>query len=231
MVLTLKDQNILQEDGDVLVNVNLLDTERYNKNNEIKKQKPGYQAYEEEEFDDFGLPKTKTLLAKYDVEIDGHKKDSFVLGQRETLVTAYTVSISNKLILCYFHTSGLIGKAGDEEAKMKAKMLLKDRLQLQHKKIESLELKPLQIASEYYTSEEMTSFKKVKRRVKKVRPKSDRVLKADDLLQDTNEGAATSDLGSRSRQQKTEEESIVEGKFKQELNSGVLFFKLFVRSF
>lgn len=80
VVLTLKDQNILQEDGDVLVNVNMLDAERYNKNNEIKKQKPGYQAYEEEEFDEFGLPKTKSLLAKYDVEIDGHKKESFVLG-------------------------------------------------------------------------------------------------------------------------------------------------------
>lgn len=77
--MTLKDQNVLDEEGDVLVNVNLIDEERYKKNNEIKKQKPGYQPFEEE-FDEMGLPKTKTLLAKYDVEIEGEMKESFVLG-------------------------------------------------------------------------------------------------------------------------------------------------------
>ena len=80
VVLTLKDQNILQE-GDVLVNVNLVDVERYKKNNEIKKQRPGYQPYEEEEVNELGLPKPKLLLAKYDTEIDGEKNDSFVLGE------------------------------------------------------------------------------------------------------------------------------------------------------
>lgn len=79
-MLTLKDQNILDEEGgDVLVNVNMVDDERYKKNNEIKKQKPGYQPYEED-LDDSGLPKTKSLLAKYDSEIDGEKRESFVLG-------------------------------------------------------------------------------------------------------------------------------------------------------
>ncbi|KAI9558579.1 hypothetical protein GHT06_015367 [Daphnia sinensis] len=175
VVLTLKDQNILQEEGDVLVNVNLIDTERYKKNNEIKKQRPGYQPYEEEEVDEHGLPKPKILLAKYDTEIDGEKRDSFVLG-----------------------------KAGDEEAKLKAQKLMKDKLLLQQKKIESLESRPLQIASEYYTAEEMVSFKKVKRRVKKT--KSSRVLKADDLIQGTEEEAASSDLGSRKR--KMEEETV-----------------------
>ena len=80
VVLTLKDQNILEEEGDVLVNVNLVDVERYKKNNEIKKQRPGYQPFEEEEVDELGLPKPKPLLAKYDIEIDGEKTESFVLG-------------------------------------------------------------------------------------------------------------------------------------------------------
>lgn len=79
VVLTLKDQNILQEDADVLVNVNFIENERYKKNNEIKKQKPGYQPYEED-IDDLGFPKPKSLLAKYDSEIDGEKRDSFVIG-------------------------------------------------------------------------------------------------------------------------------------------------------
>ena len=80
VVLTLKDKNILDEDeGDTLVNVNMIDDEKYKKNNEVKKQKPGYQPYEEE-LDDSGLPKSKSLLAKYDSEIDGDKRESFVLG-------------------------------------------------------------------------------------------------------------------------------------------------------
>ena len=184
VVLTLKDQNILDENEDVLVNVNMVDEERYKKNNEVKKQKPGYQPFEEEVMDEFGLPKNKSLLAKYDSEIDGDKRDSFVLG-----------------------------KAGDEEAKQRAKEVLKSKLKEQEKKIVSLESAPLRIASEYYTPDEMVSFKKVKKRVKKVRTKTDQVLKADDLLAN-----ATSDLGSRTRKPKTE----------PDLDGKILLFKIFI---
>ena len=76
---------------------------------------------------------------------------------------------------------------------------------LQQKKLQSLECQPLKIASEYYTEQEMSSFKKVKRRVKKVRSRSDQVLKADDLLQGAAAESASSDLGSRSRKAKTDE--------------------------
>jgi U4/U6.U5 tri-snRNP-associated protein 1 len=84
---------------------------------------------------------------------------------------------------------------------------MKEKLQLQQKKIESLVSRPLQIASEYYTAEEMVSFKKVKRRVKKVCSKGDRILKADDLIQETQEEITSSDLGSRSRKKKMVEEA------------------------
>ena len=107
----------------------------------------------------------------------------------------------------------ILGKAGDEEAKLKAQQLLKDKLKMQQKKIESLESRPLQIASEYYTAQEMVSFKKVKRRVKKVRSKGDGILKADDLIQETQEVSVSSDLGSRSRRKKIDEEPAVEGMF------------------
>jgi U4/U6.U5 tri-snRNP-associated protein 1 len=100
----------------------------------------------------------------------------------------------------------MLGKiAGNQEAKK----LMKDKLKLQQKKIESLESRPLQIASEYYTAEEMVSFKKVKRRVKKVRSKGDGILKADDLIQETQE-TTSSDLGSRSRKKRMDEE-VTEG--------------------
>lgn len=74
---------------------------------------------------------------------------------------------------------------------------------MQQKQVISLETAPLRIASEYFTTEEMTSFKKVKRRVKKVR-KSETILKADDLLQGANQEETTSDLGSRNRKIKKE---------------------------
>lgn len=77
---------------------------------------------------------------------------------------------------------------------------------MQQKKVESLESRPLQIASEYYTAEEMVSFKKVKRRVKKGGNKGSRTLKADDLIQKTQEEAVSSDLGSRKR--KMDEEAV-----------------------
>ncbi|XP_043482141.1 U4/U6.U5 tri-snRNP-associated protein 1 isoform X1 [Leptopilina heterotoma] len=78
-ILTLKDQGVLDENDDVLVNVNMLDEERYKRSNLNKKKKPGYDAYEENELDEFGMP-IKAVLEKYDEEIDGQKKESFALG-------------------------------------------------------------------------------------------------------------------------------------------------------
>ena len=93
----------------------------------------------------------------------------------------------------------MVSGGDNEEAKRKVSAVeqIKMKLKIEQKKIESLESRPLKIASEYFTEAEMVSFKKVKRRVKKVRPK-DQLLKADDLLQESAE-ASTSDLGSRSR--------------------------------
>jgi len=80
VILTLKDQGVLDEGGDVLVNVNMVDDERYKKNIEKKKQKPdlhGYDVYREgDEFED-----RPTVLSKYDEEIEGEKVSSFSLGE------------------------------------------------------------------------------------------------------------------------------------------------------
>lgn len=46
---------MLDEDAeDTLVNVNLIDDERAARNVENKKKKPGYQAYDDSEFDEYG---------------------------------------------------------------------------------------------------------------------------------------------------------------------------------
>ncbi|XP_028392981.1 U4/U6.U5 tri-snRNP-associated protein 1-like [Dendronephthya gigantea] len=79
VILTLKDSGILENEDDVLVNVNLIDTEKAEKNIELRKKKPGYQAYDE--FDEDGEQKVHGLLSKYDEEIDGVQKKTFNLGK------------------------------------------------------------------------------------------------------------------------------------------------------
>lgn len=114
VVLTLKDKDVLDEENtDVLVNVNLIDDERYKKNVENKKQKPyNYNAVDSGEMD---VDEPKGVLTKYDEEIDGAKKTSFVIGMDNS--ATLKESIKAKL-------------------KQKAKMTL-DTLQLPEPKIAS----------------------------------------------------------------------------------------------
>ncbi|XP_029168218.1 U4/U6.U5 tri-snRNP-associated protein 1 [Nylanderia fulva] len=79
LILTLKDQEVLDDNADLLVNVNMVDNERYKRSVLNKIKKPTYDPYADENFDEYGFPKNK-ILEKYDEEIDGEKKDNFVLG-------------------------------------------------------------------------------------------------------------------------------------------------------
>ncbi|KAM5138334.1 U4/U6.U5 tri-snRNP-associated protein 1 [Mantella aurantiaca] len=166
VILTLKDKGVLdKDDSDVLVNVNMVDREKANKNVELKKKRPDYKPYEEEEsVDDMVMFRHKSVLSKYDEEIEGEKKKSFRLEY-----------------------GGAVDGSWEKELQSIRETL--------HNQAQSLELPGLKIASEYYTPEEMVSFKKTKRRVKKIRKKEKTV---EDILlvkPDTRE----SDFGSRSR--------------------------------
>lgn len=83
IILTLKDQHVLDEENeDTLVNVNMVDNEKYRKNVDNKKLNPnhyGYNVYEEQ-VDEFGDPIQRDVLSKYDEELGGSMKTSFVLG-------------------------------------------------------------------------------------------------------------------------------------------------------
>ncbi|XP_065181228.1 U4/U6.U5 tri-snRNP-associated protein 1-like [Sycon ciliatum] len=147
-VLTLKDQDVLEDGDDILVNVNLLDLERAKKNQENKKRKPEYRPWEEEELDEDGMPINKAVLSKYDEEIEGKEKKSFTLN-----------------------TSG----AADLSDKMMMDMIKKDM----QARAQTLDYSKGELAREYYTSEEMTAFKKPKKKRKMMKKK---MLKADDLL-------------------------------------------------
>lgn len=168
VILTLKDQDVLGEDGDTLINVNMIENERYKKNIEVRKQNPNHYGYDvyEEQYDEFGNFIQRGVLGKYDDEIDGNRPTTFTLGE------------SKELLL---------------EQQRKA---MEIKAKLQGKTLESLNVEPLRLASDHYTEEELTKFKKPKKKVKKIRRK----FKADDLLElagDVTEPGK--DLGSRKR--------------------------------
>ncbi|XP_050691964.1 U4/U6.U5 tri-snRNP-associated protein 1-like [Eriocheir sinensis] len=79
-ILTLKDSCILDAEEDALVNVNIVDDERAEKNLKRKREKPDEVEYEAPEVDAAGNIIQRTLLTKYDEEIEGEKRKSFRLG-------------------------------------------------------------------------------------------------------------------------------------------------------
>ncbi|XP_061462085.1 U4/U6.U5 tri-snRNP-associated protein 1 [Rhineura floridana] len=169
VILTLKDKGVLEEKGgDVLVNVNIVDKEKAQKNVELRKKKPEYKPYEEEEsVDDLVIYKHKSVLSKYDEEIDGEKKKSFQLD-----------------------SVGMADGSWERELQQ-----IRDSL---HDRAQTLDVPSLRLASEYFTPEEMNvTFKKTKRRVKKIR-KKEKPVKAADLLPLCSK-ASERDFGSRAR--------------------------------
>jgi U4/U6.U5 tri-snRNP-associated protein 1 len=73
-------------------------------NLENKKKKIVYNAYEDQEFDELGNPKEKSLLAQYDETIDGAKKDGFRIGydnaieRKQALVQSIKAKLAKKRI-------------------------------------------------------------------------------------------------------------------------------------
>ncbi|XP_053714206.1 U4/U6.U5 tri-snRNP-associated protein 1 isoform X2 [Synchiropus splendidus] len=103
VILTLQDKGVLEEEEDVLVNVNIVDKEKADKNVELKKKKPDYNPYEEESVDDMVTFKSQSVLSKYDEEIEGEKKKSFRLnaggfvgGEREQELKAMRETLRNQ---------------------------------------------------------------------------------------------------------------------------------------
>ena len=155
VILTLKDADILDDDAtDTLVNVNMIDDEKVEKNKEsIKKAKTGYNPYDQEEIDEeTGELRRKNMLDKYDEEIDGEQKKSFVIGNQ--------------------------GFFSEDQQKEMQKAKIREKLMAKKASVVSLETPELKVASDYYTEEEVVKFKKPKKK-KKVKRK---MLKADDLL-------------------------------------------------
>ncbi|KNC96399.1 U4/U6-U5 snRNP complex subunit SNU66 [Spizellomyces punctatus DAOM BR117] len=134
-ILTLKDATIMEneEEGDILHNVNIADMERNRKNLENKKKKPGYNLYDDEEFNAPG--EKRNLLSQYDEELDGPKRNGFVISEEGTVDL-------------------------DQKRKEVSEKLRTNAVSLSYEKTQEIK--------DYYTQEEMVSFKKPKKK-KKVR--------------------------------------------------------------
>merc|ERR1712004_446290 len=135
VILTLKDAEILDDDAtDTLVNVNMVDAEKVEKNKEVlkKAKSGGYNPYDQEEIDqETGELRRKNMLDKYDEELDGEKKKSFVIGHQGTF---------NE----------------DKERELNRARI---RSKLAKKNVETLEMPQLRQASDYFTEEEVVKFK------------------------------------------------------------------------
>ncbi|KAJ7494750.1 SART-1 family-domain-containing protein [Mycena galericulata] len=79
-ILTLKDSRILDNEEDELQNVEMAEAERTKKNNELKIKKRDYTGYDDEEFVPGHEGMKRTVLSKYDEEIDGAQETGFRLG-------------------------------------------------------------------------------------------------------------------------------------------------------
>ncbi|VDK18795.1 unnamed protein product [Anisakis simplex] len=155
-VLVLEDRDVLAEGDEVLVNPNIVDNTKYAKNAELRKKKGSYQPYPEESLDDYGVQKAKTVLSKYDEELEGEERQMFRLDE-----------------------SGEV-----DLEKERQEMLIRKNLMMANKRLESIENQKYRVASEFYTAEEMISFRRPSKKKdgKKLRKRKVRVLRADDLV-------------------------------------------------
>ncbi|VDN56019.1 unnamed protein product [Dracunculus medinensis] len=141
---------VLDAGDEILINPNMIENQRYARNAELRKKKDRYEPYAED-IDEFGLPKDKGLLSKYDEELNGEERKTFRLDE--------------------------MGEVDIE--KERQEMEIRRRLFMANKKLESLDSYQYKVASEFYSQEEMLSFRKPKRKkdTKKMRKRKEKILK------------------------------------------------------
>ncbi|TFK28118.1 SART-1 protein [Coprinopsis marcescibilis] len=85
-ILTLKDSRILDNEEDELQNFEMAEEERRKKNQDLRIKRREYTGYDDDEFVEGaqGLMK-RSILSKYDEEIEGSKQTEFRLGSSTTV--------------------------------------------------------------------------------------------------------------------------------------------------
>ncbi|KIH57841.1 SART-1 family protein [Ancylostoma duodenale] len=171
-ILVLEDKGVLDEGEEVLIDPTLVDNERYARNVELKKRKELMKGFDD--VDEFGKPKSYGVLTKYDEELDGVQREKFRLDEH--------------------------GEYDLEKDEREDRM--RRELELAGKVLVNMEVPKYQVGSEFYTKEEMTTFRKVKKGKKEKSTRKRKILKAEDLVPD--EPAEGRDLGSRNHGKRRE---------------------------
>lgn len=92
-ILTLKDSRILDNEEDELQNVEMAEEERTRKNNELKIKRRDYTGYDDDEFGDGKAGMKRSILAKYDDDIEGPRETDFRLGDSLTSTAVSGVQV------------------------------------------------------------------------------------------------------------------------------------------
>ncbi|CAD6193623.1 unnamed protein product [Caenorhabditis auriculariae] len=178
-ILVLEDKGVLDEGDEVLVNPNLIDNERTARNVELRKRKDPYRNFDED-VDKDGNLKSFGVLAKYDEELEGVQREKFRLDDR----------------------------GGVDMEREQRELAMRKQLEMAGKKLVSLDTPKYQLASEFYTAEEMIAFRKPKKGNKEKMRKRTKILKASDLVPD--EPAGERNLGRRRQRDADEDEEMPE---------------------
>lgn len=96
-ILTLKDSRILDNEEDELQNVEMAEEERTRKNNELKIKRRDYTGYDDDEFGDGKAGMKRSILAKYDEDIEGPRETDFRLGSSVTSTTISGIQAKQEL--------------------------------------------------------------------------------------------------------------------------------------
>lgn len=106
---------------------------------ENKKKKNPYNAYDIEDLDEFGNPKPKSLLYKYDEEIEGEKRENFKIGhdnaveRKQAIVESVRQKLANKRLESLSNQLTLASEYYNEEELAKFKKPKKKMKKLRSK--------------------------------------------------------------------------------------------------
>uniref|UniRef100_A0A0K0FPI5 U4/U6.U5 tri-snRNP-associated protein 1 (inferred by orthology to a human protein) n=1 Tax=Strongyloides venezuelensis TaxID=75913 RepID=A0A0K0FPI5_STRVS len=156
-ILVLQDKHVLDENEDeVLINPNLIENEKAQKNVRLRKNQNHYNDLTED-YDEWGNPIDKGVLAKYDEVLEEEKREMFRLDE-----------------------------GGGIDAEREARELeIKKRLHMERLNLQSLETDKYKLASDFYTENEILSFRKPKK--KKNKGKKSKVVDEEELLPEVQE--------------------------------------------
>ncbi|KJH50474.1 SART-1 family protein [Dictyocaulus viviparus] len=169
-ILVLEDKDVLDVGDEVLINPNLIENEKYARCVELKKRRELQRGFDD--VDEFGVQKSYGILNKYDEELEGVKREKFRLDER----------------------------GGYDLEKDEREERLRRELELAGKTLVNMDMQNYKVGSEFYTKEEMTEFRKVKKGKKEKPTRKRKILKAEDLVPDKRTGER--DFGSRNADKK-----------------------------